>query len=171
MHLPPAPPAISTCIQRAAAFYHEPPLILDAIHEVERGWRGARILNTNGTHDHGYNQINTIWRQQLHAQGYTMREVTNHDCANVFVSAWILRQDIHRAHGFWRGVGWYNSQNPYHAAQYMERVWKAAYRLTHPVTAPAPGTSPAFTATPLLPATSTREPRLAWHQTLIQGIR
>ncbi|MBU2750189.1 lytic transglycosylase domain-containing protein [Acidithiobacillus thiooxidans] len=113
---------VGVCEAAAAVWFHEPVIILQAIAKAEGGWRGARIPDANGTADHGLMQINSVWRARLHAQGWRMHTVQWHDCASVFVGAWILHQDIQAAHNFWMGVAWYQSRNLQYGLPFAETV-------------------------------------------------
>lgn len=112
------------CYNEAAAYYQVPAIILRAIHGVERGKRGDRIRDPNGTFDHGFMQINTCWKPLLHEQGWTMRYITNHDCANIFAAAWILRQHLNENHGnLWLSVAEYNSGDLSYGYPYAKKVY------------------------------------------------
>lgn len=112
------------CYNEAAAYYQVPAIILRAIHGVERGKRGDRIRDPNGTFDHGFMQINTCWKSLLHEQGWTMHYITNHDCANIFAAAWILRQHLNENHdNLWLSVAEYNSGDLSYGYPYAKKVY------------------------------------------------
>lgn len=117
---------IPLCDDAAALYYHVPAIILKAIGQEEAGWAGARVQDKNGTADHGLMQINSVWRAKLHQQGWRMHTVQWHDCASVFVGAWILRQDIQRAHNFWKGVAWYQSKDMVYGYPFAKKVYEIA---------------------------------------------
>lgn len=119
---------ILLCEDAAALYYRVPAIVLEAIGQVEGGWAGARIVDKNGTADHGLMQINSVWRAALHREGWRMHTVQWHDCASVFVGAWILRQDIQSAQNFWKGVAWYQSRNPVYGYPFAKKVYQTALK-------------------------------------------
>ena len=148
------------CYQEAASYYQVPAIVLRAIHHVEGGKRGDRVPDPNGTFDHGFMQINTCWKPMLHRQGWTMRFITDHDCANIFAAAWILKRHLDQTHNLWLSIADYHSGNLAYGYPYAKKVYQQVVRMAtvsrtamaavYPrtviaaVTAPAVG-SPAFT--------------------------
>lgn len=118
------------CYQEAAQYFQVPALVLRAIHRVEGGRRGDRVADANGTFDHGFMQINTCWKPLLHQQGWSMRFVTQHDCANIFAAAWILRQHMNKTNqNVWLSVADYHSANPAYGYPYAEKVFEQAVQI------------------------------------------
>lgn len=126
------------CYQEAASYYRVPAIILQAIHHVEGGKKGDRVPDPNGTFDHGFMQINTCWKPMLHAQGWTLRFITQHDCANIFAAAWILKQHLNQTGNLWLSVADYHSGDPAYGYPYAQQVYRQVLRLEHgnPLKAP-----------------------------------
>lgn len=118
------------CYQEAAAYYQVPAIVLRAIHHVEGGKRGDRVPDPNGTFDHGFMQINTCWKPFLHAEGWSMRFITNHDCANIFAAAWILKQHLDQTHNLWLSVADYHSADPAYGYPYAQKVYRQVVTLS-----------------------------------------
>lgn len=119
------------CYQEAASYYQVPAIILKAIHHVEGGKKGDRVPDPNGTFDHGFMQINTCWKPMLHAQGWTLRFITQHDCANIFAAAWILKQHLNQTGNLWMSVADYHSGDPAYGYPYAQQVYRQVLRLEH----------------------------------------
>lgn len=117
------------CYEAAAQYYQMPALILKAIHHVEGGKRGDRIPDANGTYDHGFMQINTCWKPLLRANGWSMRFITQHDCANIFAAAWILKQHLNQTHNLWLSVADYHSANPAYGYPYAQKVFQQVFSI------------------------------------------
>ncbi len=117
------------CYAEAAAYYDVPAIILRAIHHVEGGKKGDRVPDPNGTFDHGFMQINTCWKPLLHEQGWTMRFITHHDCANIFAAAWILKQYLDSTGNLWLSVADYHSGDPVYGYPYAKMVYQQALTL------------------------------------------
>lgn len=113
----------SRCARRAAAFYRVDPNIVRAIMKVEGGTAGRKSANTNGTHDYGVMQVNTLWLSQQGLDGITPAELKNKACLNIWVGTWILAKQIIGANGdTWRGIGNYHSRTPKYHNRYREKV-------------------------------------------------
>lgn len=119
------------CYQEAASYYQVPAIILQAIHHVEGGKKGDRVPDPNGTFDHGFMQINTCWKPMLHAQGWTLRFITQHDCANIFAAAWIIKQHLNQTGNLWLSVADYHSGDPAYGYPYAQQVYRQVLRLEH----------------------------------------
>lgn len=117
------------CYDAAAQYYQVPAIVLKAIHHIEGGKRGDRIPDANGTFDHGFMQINSCWKPLLHQQDWSMRFITNHDCANIFAAAWILKKHLDQTHNLWLSVADYHSDDPVYGYPYAQKVYKQAVRL------------------------------------------
>ncbi|MDR7926418.1 lytic transglycosylase domain-containing protein [Acidithiobacillus thiooxidans] len=125
------------CYDAAAQYYQVPAIILKAIHRVEGGKRGDRIADANGTFDHGFMQINTCWKPLLHQEGWTMRFITQNDCANIFAAAWILRQHWNQTHNLWLSVADYHSENAAYGYPYAQKVYQQALSIAQKKVGPA----------------------------------
>lgn len=113
------------CYAEAAQYYQVPAIVLQAIHHVEGGKRGDRIPDANGTFDHGFMQINTCWKPLLQSHGWSMRFITQHDCANIFAAAWILKQHLDATNNnLWLSVADYHSGDPAYGYPYAQKVYQ-----------------------------------------------
>lgn len=117
-----APP--DQCLVSAAARYHIPVQVMQAVIKTEGGWDGLKKPNTNGSFDLGRAQINTIHLPELSKYGITESQLANDPCTNLHVAAYRLRFEINRVEDFWRGVGNYHSRTPHLNKAYQARVRK-----------------------------------------------
>ncbi|MGK9450278.1 lytic transglycosylase domain-containing protein [Acidithiobacillus caldus] len=119
------------CYAEAAAYYNIPVVILRAIHRVEGGRKGDRVPDPNGTFDHGFMQINSCWKPILHEYGWTMRFITQNDCANIFAAAWILKQHLDSTGNIWLSVADYHSDDPAYGYPYAKKVYEQTLLLNN----------------------------------------
>lgn len=122
--------ALAACIFAAAQTYSVPPTVLLGVLHVEGGRVGMASPNTNGTHDLGPMQINTIWLKQLSkhwrvSEKTAMRWVRDNACVNIGVGAWILRTKMNEAGSMAGGIAWYHSATPGRGDRYRDKVLKA----------------------------------------------
>lgn len=128
--------ALAFCIFAAAQTYSVPaPVILGILH-VEGGRAGQAVGNTNGTHDLGPMQINTIWMPELArhwnvSESRALQMVRDDACINIGVGAWILRKKMNDTGSLYQGIAWYHSATPKFGHKYREKVLRAMqnYRL------------------------------------------
>lgn len=149
LDLPPPPPTIpdhapteivvkyetpseltQSCVANISKRYSVHPVILSLIVRVEGGWSGAKIENTNGTHDLGLTQINTIHLPKLAKYGLTESMVRNNNCINLAVSAWYIRtvtykQKAATGEDYLRAIARYHSKNEPHISVYTEKLTEA----------------------------------------------
>lgn len=127
------PAAQATCWQEASKRYNVPISLLQAIAFVESSNR-ARIvaLNTNGSMDYGFMQINDFWLPELRKYHIGTAELMD-ACTSVNVGAWILAQNIQQMGYNWEAVGAYGAGTKKDKAtarrKYAEKVWKALDRI------------------------------------------
>ncbi len=134
------PTAHATCWQEASKRYNVPISLLQAIAFVESSNR-ARIvaLNTNGSMDYGFMQINDFWLPELRKYHIGTAELMD-ACTSVNVGAWILAQNIQQMGYNWEAIGAYGAGTKKDKAtarrKYAEKVWKAMNRIqtTQPAT-------------------------------------
>jgi len=124
---------LAACILIAAQTYQVPPGVMLGILQVEGGRVGQEVPNTNGSHDLGLMQINTIWLEALSRKWNTDRStarkwVRDDPCVNVAVAGWILRQRINYTGGLWTGIAGYHSLTPGIGSRYATRVRDAMRR-------------------------------------------
>lgn len=97
------------CWEEASGRYNVPVTLLKAIAEVESSNR-ARVVavNTNGTQDYGFMQINDFWLPTLKRYGIGVDELMD-PCTSLNVGAWILAQNIRQMGYGWEAVGAYGA--------------------------------------------------------------
>lgn len=120
---PPVSPVTTSCIMAAAQFYQVPVVVLTAVMAQEGGSAGHSSSNSNGTHDHGPMQINSVWLANLKRQGISPDAVANNGCLNIYVGAAILKKHANEAHGnWWKAIGNYHSKTPSLRNAYLLKV-------------------------------------------------
>ncbi len=124
---------LAACLLIAAQTYQVPPGVLLGILQVEGGRVGQAVPNTNGSYDLGPMQINTVWVPTLSQKWgtdtrTTLKWLRDDGCANMAVSAWILRQRINLTGSLWGGIAGYHSLTPGIGSRYAERVRSAMRR-------------------------------------------
>ena len=118
---------LATCLMLAANTYGVPPAVMVGIYKAESGQIGQEVPNTNGTHDLGPMQINTLWVPQL-AKHWGVSERTAHKwvrddaCTNTGVAAWILRSHIDETKSLSKAIAHYHSRTPHIGTRYKKRV-------------------------------------------------
>ena len=121
--------AVISCLVKASNSFGLDPFVLMAIRQVEGGKVGRYSKNTNGTYDMGPMQINTIWLNEVKREfGWSKNDLIFDACKNVYVSAWILKNEIKMAKGnTWLGVGNYHSRTKKFHDRYRNKAI-AAYK-------------------------------------------
>lgn len=120
------------CWEEASGRYNVPVTLLKAIAEVESSNR-ARVVavNTNGTQDYGFMQINDFWLPKLKRYGIGVDELMD-PCTSLNVGAWILAQNIRQMGYGWEAVGAYGAGTRKDKAaarvKYARKVWKVLDR-------------------------------------------
>jgi len=118
---------LAACLMLASQTYSVPPAVLVGIYKAEGGKVGQEVKNTNGTHDLGPMQINTIWLPEL-AEKWGVSEKTarkwvrDDACTNVGVSAWILKGHLDETGSLSQAIAHYHSRTPRHGTRYKSRV-------------------------------------------------
>ncbi len=118
---------IAACLMLASQTYSVPPAVLVGIYKAEGGKIGQEVSNTNGTHDLGPMQINTIWLPDL-AERWGVSKSTAHKwvrddaCTNVGVAAWILKGHIDETQSLSQAIAHYHSRTPKHGTRYKKKV-------------------------------------------------
>lgn len=121
----PSERVIDSCIFRAADHHQLNPLVLKAIRRQEAGRVGMANRNSNGSHDLGVMQINTINLDNIrsHYPKVTPYDLVYKACVNIFIGAWFLKEKIKNANGdIWKGVGNYHSGTPHLHKKYLSSV-------------------------------------------------
>jgi len=171
LDLPPQLEERVMCSISAAIKYEVPANIVLAVAEKEAGKPGQWVKNTNGTHDVGPMQFNTLYLADLAKYGITANDAAASGCYAFDLAAWRLRQHIRKDKGdLWTRAANYHSRTPQYNAVYradlMRRAlkwadWLDARFVTRDVTqsgaAPlTPGLAPA--AAPVGPVALNRVP-------------
>jgi Transglycosylase SLT domain len=120
------------CMIAAAGFYHLPVKALPAIQAVEGGYIGSVHPNSDGTHDLGLMQVNTLWIKPLAKttglpeQTVAVRLILN-PCFNIVAAATILRGYLNESHGnIWQAIGYYHSHTAGLSTVYRMKVLEQA---------------------------------------------
>lgn len=123
------------CMALVASLYNLPPRALPAIHEVEGGQTATRHVNTDGSEDLGYMQINTRWIPALArysgipAPGLRER-LLSRPCFNIAAAGYILRTYLDETRNdVMLAIGNYHSHTRPLNADYQRRVTQSARRL------------------------------------------
>ena len=169
--LPPPLQERVICSISAAVKYELPANIVLAVAEKEAGRPGQWVKNTNGTHDVGPMQFNTLYLGDLARYGITADDTAASGCYSFDLAAWRLRQHLRKDKGdLWTRAANYHSRTPRYNAVYradlMSRAvkwadWLDARFVTRDVTksGAAPSTPAAVQATaPGAPVASNRVP-------------
>lgn len=127
------PALLASCIIISAQTYDVPPGVLLGIMQVEGGRVGQEVRNTNGSHDLGIMQINTIWLPELSerwgvSESTARKWIRDDGCANIAVASWILRQRINITGSLWEGIAGYHSFTPHIGRRYAKKVADAMRR-------------------------------------------
>lgn len=119
MDLPPDMQERVVCSIIAAVKYEIPANILLAIAEKEGGKPGQWVRNSNGTHDVGMMQFNTVYLQDLSKYGIAADHVAQTGCYAYDLAAWRIRQHIKNDKGdIWTKAANYHSRTPEYNARY-----------------------------------------------------
>jgi hypothetical protein len=111
--LPPHMQERVICSISAAVKYEVPANIMLAIAEKEAGKPGQWVRNTNGTHDIGSMQFNTLYLRDLTRYGITANDVAAAGCYSFDLAAWRLRMHIRNDKGdLWKKSANYHSRTP-----------------------------------------------------------
>jgi len=111
----------------AANMYGLPPAALKGIYLAEGGTAGQEVLNTNGSHDLGPMQINTLWVPELAkiwgmSEHETRAAIRDNICTNTQVAAWILKNHVLDTGSLSTGIARYHSRTTHLGQGYKERV-------------------------------------------------
>ena len=115
-----------------ASLYHLPPRVLPSIHGVEGGQAGTAHLNTDGSEDLGYMQVNTRWLPVLsrytgQTEGFVRQNLLDRVCYNIAAAGLIMRTFLDETRGdLMRAVGDYHSHTPALNLSYQAKVMTSA---------------------------------------------
>lgn len=111
--LPPLEQERIVCSISAAVKYEIPANILLAVAEKEGGKPGQWVRNSNGTHDVGPMQFNTVYLRDLARYGITANDVAAAGCYSYDLAAWRLRMHLRNDKGdIWTRAANYHSRTP-----------------------------------------------------------
>ncbi len=118
---------LAACLMLASQTYEVPPAVLVGLYKAEGGQIGQEVANTNGSHDLGPMQINTIWLPELAkrwgvSEGTARKWVRDDACTNVGVAAWILKGHLNRTGNLSQAIAHYHSKTPSYGGKYRRRV-------------------------------------------------
>ncbi|MGP5477581.1 transglycosylase SLT domain-containing protein [Pseudomonas helleri] len=116
------------CSITASIKFEIPANLILAVAEKEGGKPGQRVKNTNGTHDVGAMQFNTVYIRDLERQyGITAYDVAQAGCYSYDLAAWRLRGHIRNDSGdLWTRAANYHSRTPQYNALYRADLKKRA---------------------------------------------
>lgn len=123
--MPAAPNDVAhECVVLSAAAHGVPPDLLVAIRKQENGEVGKVSHNTDESIDMGPMQVNDIHLEDVQKKwGLTQSDLVNHECANYFVAADLLRGHLARNKGdVWKSMGDYHSKTQEHHWTYRPLV-------------------------------------------------
>lgn len=127
--LPPQLQERVICSISAAVKYEVPANIVLAVAEKEGGKPGQWVKNTNGTHDVGPMQFNTLYLGDLAKYGITANDVAAAGCYSFDLAAWRLRQHIRKDQGdLWTRAANYHSRTPQYNAVYRADLMRRAVK-------------------------------------------
>lgn len=98
------------------------------LYDQARGWLGAEVPNSNGSHDLGPMQVNSAWvpviARSLRRDPAAVRRWLKDDaCFNVGVAAWLfLKGYAHYGADYWGAIGAYHSPTEWRARVYAHQV-------------------------------------------------
>lgn len=118
---------LAACLMLASQTYSVPPAVLVGIYKAEGGKVGQEVRNTNGSHDLGPMQINTIWMPDLAkrwgvSESTARKWVRDDACTNVGVAAWILKGHLDETGSLSKAIAHYHSRTPHFGKRYKSRV-------------------------------------------------
>ncbi len=125
----------AACMALIASLYNLPPRVLPSIHVVEGGQVATVHVNTDGSQDLGYMQVNTRWLPALarytgSPEAYVRTNLLSRACYNIAAAGLILRGYVNETGGdLLRAVGDYHSHTPQLNASYQLQVLQSAASL------------------------------------------
>lgn len=115
---------LDACVAQASQRYGVHPIVIKSIISVEGGRIGTYSRNSNGTHDMGIMQINTIHEPAIQKEmGFSTKDLIIDPCKNIMAGTWILWQRMQEVPGkLWLAVGNYHSKTPRHRQRYLKKI-------------------------------------------------
>lgn len=97
------------CFFEAGKVHQIAPELLAAIAFTESSMNPVVInKNRDGTEDRGLMQINSWWDDELRARGVDPDHLLD-GCLNIYVGAWVLKEEMKRNGYSWSAVGKYHT--------------------------------------------------------------
>ena len=113
------------CIEKSSKKYNIPIIMLEMIvNKLEKGKKGMKNINKNGSYDMGIMQINSIHLPQLKKFNIDETELINNNCVNIDVGAWILAKEIRKNNSYALGLASYHSYTQKHQLKYLMKSLK-----------------------------------------------
>jgi hypothetical protein len=124
---------VAACIRAAAAGRPWLEATLWGLRDQEGGWIGAKIPNSNGSHDLGPLQINSWWVPRIAAMLdrdpiHVRRWLTYDPCFNADAARWIFLSAFKSTGDYWRAVGAYHSPTQWRQRRYAGNVARRLQR-------------------------------------------
>ena len=125
----------AACMALVASLYNLPPRVLPSIHGVEGGQVGSVHVNTDGSEDLGWMQVNTRWLPVL--SRYTgipaaavREQLLARACYNIAAAGLIMRVYLNETAGdLMLAIGNYHSHTPALNQSYQAKVVESAVGL------------------------------------------
>ena len=115
-----------------ASLYNLPPRVLPSIHVIEGGQVATVHVNTDGSQDLGYMQINTRWLPVLArytglGDAAVRQNLLSRPCFNIAAAGYILRGYLDETRGdVMLAIGDYHSHTAQLNTDYQRKVWRSA---------------------------------------------
>lgn len=124
---PSAEAQIARCIRQASGGHLWLERTLWGLRDQEAGWIGAEIANSNGSHDLGPMQVNSLWIGRMaavtgHARSDVRRWLIHDPCYNVAAARWIFLSALSNSRDYWRAIGLYHSPTGWRQQKYSRKV-------------------------------------------------
>jgi hypothetical protein len=126
---------LAACMALVASIYNLPPRVLPSIHVIEGGQVATVHVNTDGSQDLGYMQINTRWLPVLArytglSEPVVRQTLLSRICFNIAAAGYIMRAALTETHeDLMLAVGNYHSHTRDLNAAYQRLVLQSATRL------------------------------------------
>lgn len=115
------------CIYDSARYHNVPFQLLLAVNSVEMGNTGQKVGNSNGTHDNGAFQINSIhYNRVKQITGASAYDISNRGCFNAEFAAMLLSEAINhpkkRSEDYFTRAAGYHSWTPKYNRVYRKKL-------------------------------------------------
>lgn len=151
---------VHACIDKASASLEVPSLVLRLLYSLEAGRVGHVSQWSESNYDIGPMQINSWWLPRLERGGFTLEELRDNACTNVFVGAWIFRAELQRSDDVAMAIARYHSPTPAHQRTYLDRAKQHLDRMLKTRQAAVAHVAPASDRASLQQQAAARRPTL-----------